>query len=55
MAEWEVECEADYREVYIVEADSKEEAMAKWADGDLQIAEAKGAEPVSARCLEAEK
>lgn len=43
-----VECEGQVREVYAVEADSEQEAMDRWATGNLVIQEAYSVEPVSA-------
>ena len=52
MAWFKVEMRGECREVYDVEADSEEEAMANWADGHHVITEAEGMEPVSAQKLE---
>lgn len=47
---WDVECTGEVREVYSVQADSAEEAMAKWAEtGILDLQESSSVEPVSAR------
>ena len=43
-----VECEGQVREVYAVEAASEQEAMDRWAHGNLVIQEAYSVEPVSA-------
>jgi hypothetical protein len=48
MAQYRVECTGDVREVYIVDADSPEEAMENWHAGHLYVSEASGVEPVSA-------
>lgn len=45
---YRVECTGEVREVYLVEAESAAEAMARWADGDLVLSEASSVEPVSA-------
>lgn len=42
----------DAREVYDVEADSEEEAMARWSSGELVISEVFGVEPISAKRIE---
>jgi hypothetical protein len=47
MATYRVECSGTVRELYVVEADSPEEAMAKWTDGALVLSEA-STSPVSA-------
>jgi len=52
MATYSVEMVGECREVYDVEADSEEEAMANWASGYHVITEASGMEPVSARKME---
>lgn len=52
MATYYVEMRGTCREVYEVEADSAEEAMARWEDGIHVITEAEGVEPVSARLVE---
>lgn len=44
-----VEMQGECREVYSVEADSPEDAMARWSEGDHVITETMGVEPVSAR------
>lgn len=49
MSKWLVECVGDVREVYSVEADSADDAMARWFQGDLVVSEAEGVEPRSAR------
>jgi hypothetical protein len=49
MPQYTVECRGEARELYTVEADSEEEAMAKWAEGDCYLTEVSSAEPVSAR------
>ena len=49
MAEYVVECIGEIREVYIVEADSPEDAMARWHEGTLELSEASSVEPVAAR------
>lgn len=49
MAEYVVECIGEVREVYIVEADSPEDAMARWHEGTLELSEASSVEPVAAR------
>lgn len=49
MATYRVECTGEAREVFLVEADSEEEAMARWADGTSIVLEASSMEPVSAR------
>jgi len=48
MATFRVELVGGCREVYDVEADSEEEAMANWSDGTHIITEAQGMEAVSA-------
>lgn len=52
MALWKVECTGDVREVYQVEAETEDEAMAGWAEGRLVNSEADSVEPVSATKLE---
>ena len=49
MAGYVVELEGECREVYIVEADSEQEARDNWTTGWHQITEAQGMEVVSAR------
>lgn len=49
MATFRVECTGDVREVYLVEADSEEQAMADWAKGTCIVQESSSVEPVSAR------
>jgi hypothetical protein len=49
MATWRVEMRGDVREAYDVEADSEEDAMANWMNGELIITEVMCVEPVSAR------
>jgi len=48
MTEYLVTCEGNVREVYVVQASSRQEAMDRWADGDLWLSEATSVEPVSA-------
>jgi hypothetical protein len=45
MTQYRVECRGHVREVYVVEADSPEEAMANWHTGDLYVSEATSVEP----------
>jgi hypothetical protein len=45
---YKVEMEGECREVYHVQADSPEEAMANWASGEHWLTETIGVEPVSA-------
>jgi hypothetical protein len=52
MPEWRVECTGEVREVYIVEAETKEVAMANWSSGTLEISEASSVEAVSAEVAE---
>jgi hypothetical protein len=42
MAIYEIELLGEAREVYQVEADSEEQARARWADGHLVVSEAYG-------------
>lgn len=42
MTSYRVELTGEYREVYIVEADSADEARDNWMNGDLLIGEAFG-------------
>ena len=48
MSTYLVECEGQVREVYAVEASSEQEAMDRWATGNLVIQEAYSVEAVSA-------
>lgn len=48
MATYLVECEGLVREVYAVEASSDQEAMDRWATGNLVNQEAYSVEPVTA-------
>ena len=48
MASYRVEMQGECREIYDVEADSEEEAMANWSSGILWLSEATSMEPVSA-------
>jgi hypothetical protein len=48
MANWTVECTGEVRELYTVEADTREEAMANWASGDCFLQESHSVEPISA-------
>lgn len=49
MATYRVECAGTVREVYLVEADSPEEAQQNWSDGELILSEVTDAEPSSVR------
>lgn len=49
MAQYRVEMTGEVREVYLVEADSEQDAMNRWMDGECLVQETLGAEPVSAR------
>ena len=44
MTQYSVEMRGEGREVYIVEAESAEEARANWFDGFLQVSEIYGCE-----------
>jgi len=46
--QYRVECEGQVREVYVIDADSPEDAMARWAEGHLQVQESHSVEPVRA-------
>lgn len=46
---WQVEVSGDVRELYDVQADSEEEAMANWQDGIHVLTEVTSSEPVSAK------
>jgi hypothetical protein len=48
MATYRVECVGEVREVYMVEADSEEEAVANWSNGALYLSEASSMEGISA-------
>ena len=48
MATYRVECKGEVREVYLVEADSADEAMRRWSSGELLVSEASSVEPVFA-------
>lgn len=48
MAQYRVEVTGEVRELYVVEADSPEEAMANWHLGTHVLSEAQTMEPVSA-------
>ena len=52
MAIYHVEMTGECREVYEVEADTEQDAMARWADGTHLLTEAIAVEPVSARLIE---
>lgn len=53
MATYRVECRGNVREVYMVEADSEEQAMATAIEkGFCAISEAESVEPVSAQLEE---
>lgn len=52
MATYRVEIEALAREVYYVDADSPEDAMANWHTGLHDLTEVYGADPVSAELAE---
>lgn len=43
-----VEARGEVREIYVVEADSPEDAMLNWDQGTLIVSEALGVDPVSA-------
>ena len=48
MADWyTVECRGEARELFAVEADSPEEAMKNWFNGDSFLIECSSMEPVS--------
>lgn len=49
MAQYLVELTGDCREVYVVEADSEQEARENWVNGWHQVTEAQGMEVVSVR------
>jgi hypothetical protein len=49
MKTFRVECTGNVREVYLVEAETAEQAMANWADGVCIVQESSSVEPVSAR------
>lgn len=49
---YRIECTGEVREVYLVEAESEEEARAEWAEGELIVQESIGVEPVSVRLEE---
>lgn len=49
MAQYIVEMTGLAHEVYLVEADSPEEARANWAEGYLQIQESSSMEVISVR------
>jgi hypothetical protein len=44
MTTYRVELRGDVREVYTIEADSPEDAAARWQEGDLYLSEASGME-----------
>jgi hypothetical protein len=47
MTTYRVELRGDVREVYTIEADSAEDAAARWHEGDLYLSEASGMEVLS--------
>lgn len=49
---YEVECQGEVREVYIVEAPDEETAIRDWHTGRLKISEASSVESVSAQKVE---
>lgn len=54
MAVYKVIFEGTIREVYFVEADSKDEAMENWADFEPDISEVMDGAPVSAELVDDE-
>ena len=48
MAQWTVEVEGTARELYVVDADTEEEAMENWHTGTLFLSEASSCEPIKA-------
>ena len=48
MKQWRVECHGEAREVYVVEAETAEEAMQKWGEDEPIVSECSDMEPISA-------
>ena len=48
MSQWTVEVIGESRELYTVEAETEEEALANWPSGDMYLQETSSAAPVRA-------